>query len=103
MKNKALIMTETSKDYEQCLADFNWTSTEMGTLPHWSDTMKMLSNTCFLSNTPMALLWGENFTQIYNDAYRNIIGTNYSSLYGALAKDIWKNYWLDLAPLLQKV
>jgi signal transduction histidine kinase len=41
----------------------------------------------------MVLLWGEDATQIYNDAYRLLMGAKHPTVFGAPVKSSWPEGW----------
>ena len=52
---------------------------------------------------PMYIAWGPQFTQIYNDAYRPILGNKHPAALGARAPDTWPEIWPTIGPMGRQV
>ncbi|TVR59403.1 MAG: PAS domain S-box protein [Gemmatimonadales bacterium] len=53
----------------------DWAATPLGPVESWPKSLRTLVRTLLTSRFPMALWWGEQSIQIYNDAYRPSLGT----------------------------
>jgi PAS domain S-box-containing protein len=53
---------------------FDWSSTALGPIATWPDTLLISVNTLLASRHPLFLWWGEDLIQFYNDAYRPSLG-----------------------------
>lgn len=53
----------------------------------------------------MFLWWGVDLIQFYNDAYRQILGTNgkHPTALGQRGKDCWPEIWSIINPLINQV
>jgi PAS domain S-box-containing protein len=49
----------------------------------------------------MAVLWGDDLTQFYNDAYKAIIGSKHPSAMGKNCRDVWAEIWHIVGPVLE--
>ena len=47
---------------------YNWTSTGLGPLAAWPQSLKTVTDTLLRSPVPIVLLWGADGIMIYNDA-----------------------------------
>ena len=83
--------------------NFNWENTLLGNPDTWTDTLKVLVNTCLHSRSPTMLLWGHELIQIYNDAFRMFIGDDHRHAIGSRAEDSWLNTSAEAGPLLRRV
>ena len=52
----------------------NWTQSPLGPPAQWPDSLKMALSICLNSRFPMVIFWGPEFTVLYNDAWRPILG-----------------------------
>lgn len=50
----------------------------------------------------MAVLWGQDLTQFYNDAYKEIIGSKHPSALGAKCREVWGEIWHIVGPMLEE-
>src|ERR1700712_3109674 len=51
------------------IAGFDWTATSLGPIADWSISLKTITGFVVHSPVPLVLLWGDEGTMIYNDAY----------------------------------
>jgi PAS domain S-box-containing protein len=49
---------------------------------------------------PMALRWGPDFTQIYNDAYIELLGEKHPAAFGRPSREVWPEIWDQLGPIM---
>jgi PAS domain S-box-containing protein len=49
------------------------------------------------------LLWGSEMIQIYNDAYKDMIGLKHPEAFGAKATDVWGDLWTEIGTMLTSV
>src|SRR5215471_3489425 len=52
----------------------DWTQSPLGPPAQWPDSLKMALSICLNSRFPMVIFWGPEFTVLYNDAWRPILG-----------------------------
>ena len=88
---------------KQLLTSFDWTATPLGDSQAWPESLKTSISICLNSKFPLMLLWGTEMIQIYNDAYKEIIGLKHPHAYGAKAKDVWGDLWPEIGPMLNSV
>jgi hypothetical protein len=50
---------------------------------------------------PMLLWWGPQFCQLYNDAYRPILGAKHPQFLGRPTEECWSEIWDILRPLIE--
>jgi serine phosphatase RsbU (regulator of sigma subunit) len=56
------------------------------------------------SEFPMMIVWGPDYTQLYNDAFRPILGTGkHPGAMGRSTRETWAEIWTDIGPLFAKV
>jgi PAS domain S-box-containing protein len=85
------------------LASFDWTATALGDSQAWPQLLKTSISICLGSKFPAMILWGAQMIQIYNDAYKELIGLKHPHAYGAKAKDVWRDLWPEIGPMLNSV
>nr|WP_280856134.1 PAS domain-containing protein [Pararoseomonas indoligenes] len=51
----------------------------------------------------MAVLWGPELIQIYNDGYRGLMGTKHPAGLGEAARECWPEAWESNAPIYRRV
>ena len=53
---------------------------------------------------PMMIVWGDEYTQLYNDAFRPILGTGkHPGAMGRSARETWAEIWDEIGPLFAGV
>src|SRR5688500_6644711 len=73
---------------------YEWTGTSIGCPDDWSPGLRATAAHVLAAPIPMILLWGEDVTQIYNDAYRTLTGAKHPSVFAAPVKSSWPEGWL---------
>jgi PAS domain S-box-containing protein len=53
---------------------FDWSSTSIGSIDHWPQSLKSITEFLIRCPTPIVLLWGEDGVMIYNDGYTVFAG-----------------------------
>jgi hypothetical protein len=71
------------------VASFDWAQTSLGPRPNWPASLKTAAALVTDSQFPMALLWGDELTLIYNDGYRDIIGAKHPQALGRPTREVW--------------
>jgi signal transduction histidine kinase/CheY-like chemotaxis protein len=83
---------------------YDWSSTVLGSPASWPDALKTVLTLCLDSHFPIAVWWGPELIQFYNDAYRPILGaTKHPIALGAAAKNTWPEIWPTIGPMVDKV
>jgi len=68
---------------------FDWTSTGLGPLSAWPQSLITVTETLLGSPVPIALLWGPDGIMIYNDAYSVFAGGRHPKLLGSKVREGW--------------
>nr|WP_283773387.1 PAS domain S-box protein [Altererythrobacter sp. KTW20L] len=71
------------------IAEHDWTRTSLGPISQWPESLCAI--TAFLVNSPVPLvmLWGEEGTMIYNDAYSAFAGHRHPRIFGLPVLEAW--------------
>ena len=85
------------------VAAHDWAATPLGSPATWSTELRTSLNICLTSRFPIIIFWGPEFVQIYNDAYRPILGDKHPRSLGQAARDCWPEIWAQIGPMLQSV
>ncbi|MCB7135846.1 PP2C family protein-serine/threonine phosphatase [Cellulosimicrobium marinum] len=84
--------------------DVDWESTPLGPPSGWSTALRHVVRLCFSTRFPVMLVWGPDLTLIYNDGYRDMLGTlKHPAALGAPARVVWGEIWDDVGPLFDSV
>lgn len=68
---------------------FDWSSTSLGPLQHWSHSLRSTVQLMLGSPMPMVMLWGPLGYMIYNDAYAEFAGGRHPYLLGCAVELGW--------------
>ncbi|NTW42554.1 MAG: hypothetical protein HGA44_22230, partial [Cellulomonadaceae bacterium] len=80
--------------------EVDWAATPLGHPDTWPTTLRICVEMCFSTRFPVLVTWGPQYTQIYNDAYRPMLGsTKHLGAMGASARDVWREVWGQLGPM----
>jgi PAS domain S-box-containing protein len=79
----------------------DWSQTPLGPLDSWSPTLKTMTRFLLVNRFPILLWWGPQFCQLYNDAYRPILGTKHPQFLGRPTAECWAEIWHILRPLIE--
>lgn len=71
----------------------DWSATPLGPVERWPQSLRTAANIVLTSEFPMILLWGPSLVQIYNDAYRLIMGAKHPSGLGQANRECWPEVW----------
>ncbi|MGP1382191.1 MAG: ATP-binding protein [Thainema sp.] len=82
---------------------FDWTSTAIGSIDAWPQSLKVALQILLLSKFPMQILWGREYVQFYNDAYIAIAGDKHPTALGQRGQDCWQEVWHLVGPMLDRV
>lgn len=85
----------------RAIAGFDWASTPLGPIDQWPEALRIAVGLMVSSRFPKAIVWGADYTTLYNDAFMPILGQRTGSL-GRSFRDIWADVWQDIRPLVDQ-
>ena len=78
----------------------DWSKTPIGAVETWSPALRMMVGFLLANRFPLLLWWGPQYTSIYNDAYRPILGNKHPKSMGQPVSECWSEIWHILKPLI---
>src|SRR5581483_11153774 len=66
-----------------------------------SPALRMMARFLLANRFPLLLWWGPQFCQLYNDAYRPILGKKHPQFTGRPVNECWSEIWHILEPLIR--
>ncbi len=82
----------------------DWAHTPLGPPSTWSTALRTAVGVCLSSRFPMLVVWGPDLVKIYNDGYRQILGSEkHPRALGAPLHEIWPEIWDTIGPMLRGV
>ena len=86
------------------IATHDWASTSLGPPAAWPEPLRTMVRVCLTSRFPMLIVWGPDLIKIYNDGYRDFLGSDkHPGALGTPAALVWPELWDTLAPLFESV
>lgn len=79
----------------------DWSTTPLGPVERWPQSLKTCVRIILTSRQPMFVWWGEQLINLYNDAYKAIVGGKHPECLGQPAAVVWPEIWRDVAPRLE--
>jgi signal transduction histidine kinase len=76
----------------------DWAHTPLGPPERWSKSLRTTAGVVLGSRFPMLLWWGPRLLQLYNDAYRPILGSKHPGSVAAPGADVWAEIWHIIGP-----
>src|SRR5262245_34504905 len=80
----------------------DWAQTAIGPVASWSPALQMIVRLLLANRFQLILWWGPEFCQLYNDAYRPILGAKHPQSMGQPARECWPEIWHIIGPLIEK-
>ena len=85
------------------LDGMEWSATALGARSTWPMELEAAIRTVLASRLPVMLYLGEEFVQIYNDAFLPILGNKHPDAFGRAAARCWPEVWQTLGPDLNSI
>jgi two-component sensor histidine kinase len=76
----------------------DWSKTELGPPSAWPRSLKTCVRIMLTSRQPMFVWWGEEMINLYNDAYKDIVGGKHPQALGMPASEVWREIWDEAGP-----
>ena len=87
----------------ELIRTMDWSNSLLGDPGQWSQSLRISVSICLNSRFPMVIWWGNDLVKIYNDAYRELIGTKHPMAMGAKGVIVWPEIWPIVGPMLHGV
>lgn len=75
---------------------FDWNKTPLGHPEGWESSLKTCVRIMLTSPQPMFVWYGDDLINIYNDAYKHVMGGKHPSMLGVSGNIVWKEIWDEL-------
>ena len=76
----------------------DWSQTSLGPASEWPQSLKTCLRIILTSRQPMFVWWGEDLINLYNDAYKSIVGGKHPWALGQPASVVWREIWDEVGP-----
>src|SRR4051812_4619960 len=79
----------------------DWSRTELGPVANWPLSLRTCVRIVLTSRQPMFVWWGNDLINLYNDAYKTIVGGKHPQALGQPARVVWREIWDEIGPLAE--
>ena len=83
------------------IRNLDWAKTSLGPIETWPVALKTTVSTILNSHFPAAIVWGADYTTIYNEAFRPILGNKPEAM-GRPFSEIWHEAWDEIGSIADK-
>jgi hypothetical protein len=84
------------------IRSMDWSKTAIGDAETWSSALRMMVRLLLANRFPLLLCWGPHYCQLYNDAYRPVLGDKHPASMGQPASECFPEIWDVIGPLIDK-
>ena len=90
-------------DMAHVIRETDWQATSVGAIGTWPACLRTAVTTVLDAPLPTIVLWGQELLQIYNDAYRHVLGARHPLAMGQATRACWPEVWHFNAPIYARV
>ena len=76
----------------------DWSRTPLGPAEEWPQALRTAVRIMLTSRQPMFVWWGDQLINLYNDAYKSIVGGKHPQALGQPASVVWREIWDQVGP-----
>ena len=80
------------------MRSMDWSSTSLGPIEVWPQALRTSVRIMLTSRQPMFVWWGDELINLYNDAYKAIVGGKHPQALGQPASVVWREIWDQIGP-----
>lgn len=80
--HKKLDLLSGSGEMGERICNFDWSKMPLGNPKNWDSNLKTCVRIMLTSPQPMFIWWGDELINIYNDAYRDVLGRKHPTMLG---------------------
>src|SRR5678815_4646065 len=75
------------------MRSLDWSQTPIGAPETWSQSLRTMVKVLLANRFPLLLWWGPELCQLYNDAYRPVLGSKHPRSMGQPLRECWTEIW----------
>ncbi|MEX1123288.1 MAG: PAS domain S-box protein [Balneolales bacterium] len=77
----------------QLMREHDWTATPLGPVNNWPQSLRSALTICLRSASPILICWGNDYTLLYNDASKAMMGDKHPEALGDSASRVFSKIW----------
>ena len=81
----------------------DWSKTPLGPVESWPQNLRTCVRIVLTSRQPMFVWWGDKLINLYNDAYKSIVGGKHPDALGQPARVVWREIWDQIGPRAETI
>ncbi len=97
-RSKDLLFLQGGGEMGDRIRAYDWTKTPLGPPATWPQSLMTCLRVMLTSRQPMFVWWGEDLINLYNDAYKTIVGGKHPQALGEPASKVWREIWDEAGP-----
>ncbi|CAN5820355.1 hypothetical protein BH23GEM8_BH23GEM8_15880 [soil metagenome] len=101
LQERSIFPTQT--EMGRLCREMNWSDTPLGPISDWPHSLKTAVGMVLRQGIAQNLCWGSELIQIYNDAYRVIMGGKHPEGLGRSVLFSWEEIVDEIGPLMKRV
>jgi signal transduction histidine kinase len=104
---KKSVMTDTDRvlanggEAGELARSIDWSRTAIGPVEGWSQALRSTVALILHNHSGLLLWWGPELIQIYNDAYRPVLGDKHPRSMGQPVSECWSEIWHIIGPMIE--
>ena len=83
--------------------ELDWTRTPLGAVDSWPAALRAAVRIALDSPFPINLWCGPELVLVYNDAYREIMGSKHPRGLGRSGREVWSEIWSIVQPMFESI
>src|SRR5690242_2722939 len=104
LSKEELSYNSASGEMGRLIHEKDWSKTALGNPQNWPSSLQTIVSVILDNPLGMCIAWGEDYIQIYNDAFGRLLGTTKHPLaLGQSCSVTFSEVWDSMKPMLQKV
>jgi PAS domain S-box-containing protein len=80
------------------MRETDWSQSPLGPAALWPQALKTAVRIMLTSRQPMFVWWGDQLINLYNDAYKSILGGKHPQAFAQPASVVWREIWDQIEP-----
>jgi signal transduction histidine kinase len=84
------------------MRSIDWCANPLGPVESWSPALSSTVALLLHNQSSMLLWWGPRYVQIYNDAYRPVLGDKHPRAMGQPTNECWSEIWNIIGPMIDQ-
>jgi signal transduction histidine kinase/ActR/RegA family two-component response regulator len=84
------------------MRQLDWAATPLGPASSWPAGLRAAVALLLASTHPMYVAWGDALVQLYNDAFREILGPGHPHALGRSARETFRESWDVVGPFFER-